>query len=458
MVTLTLFPTRSPLGLELARQIKILAQEKFGFNVTVLDKATSWQFFQACANSDAVVLDATIEENSADHNYGYATPLKVENLLVVARSYIPLNYGGVIEGGTANYLDEMSAEGQKSNKSIIEWLDKELQKIKDKSNNKSFFQELMPSFLKIAINQFQSSRTTRQFLKERNFIFVSYRSACFNQLRDYIYELKQSKEFQDTEILYFAPGELVYEDEILSPLRRWMLLSLIQDYILAAKEIWLFWNQDYINSWWTRGEIFSTMYFTDENTISEKLKILEPVSKKLYPVKTTHLPELSEVHKKRMARNQANSHPDMMAPETLDRNKLIRETLPNVSIVQKLFMLEDPVFSAEFWEYYVIPHSEKSDRHISEKDSLSPERFFDKLRNLDADDFLKLFHNGDYIATQSQMEQAAKVEFLIFPNESDTVKIIEEKPRFLWVPQPQSSGENSQWGRLEKLPVYRKIE
>lgn len=62
-------------------------------------------------NCDVVILDATIEDDLEQSNYSFATPLNVERLLVVGRSYTPINFRGILEGGTAKYSDPETERG-----------------------------------------------------------------------------------------------------------------------------------------------------------------------------------------------------------------------------------------------------------------------------------------------------------------------------------------------------------
>lgn len=456
--SLILFPTRTPLGQELARDIKLCAEQKYGFSVTIHNTSTAWHFYKACERSDAVVLDATLEERPEDHNYAFATPLNVEHLLIVARSYVPLNFRGIVEGGTARYSDPITPLGQKSNAAILEWLDKELQRLCSHPVKKNLFLKLLPPPIRMFHNQQQSISRKRQRLKEEGRIFISYRSAHHEHVTAFASRLRHGdygEHYKKAFIFFFEPGELVFEDELLSPLRRWQLLSIIQDYIIAAREVWIFKTQDYLNSWWTRGEVLSTLYFTDERNLPEKLKMYNPDTDELFPIETHALPKLTAAQRKRMARNQVNSHPDMMAPETLDRNQLV-EPLANLSAVRRLFMLDDPVFSREFWEYYIVPC--KSGHCSPPKSQLERDRaqFQRALAEIDVDDFLSLTHKEDLVVTAQQLERAAQGEEpLVCSRCHQQIIVSAEKPRYLWIPQPHVASRGGNWGRLEELPVYR---
>ncbi|TBR56520.1 hypothetical protein B4U84_29425 [Westiellopsis prolifica IICB1] len=460
-LNLVVFPTRTSLGKELAHEVKKLAEEKYGFRVLVLEHATPQQLLYAYANADAVVLDATLEDDAEKHNYRFVAPSSLlERVLIVSRSYVPLNFKGAIEGGTAKYSDPQTPLGQKTNQSILGWLDGELQKISQKPPKHNFFQKILPWQIRFFIEGWQPVINPRyQPPEEKNQIFISYRSRHHANVIKLAQRLREQEKYQNTFIFYFDPGELVYEDELLSPLRRWQLLSIIQDYIIASREVWIYWTEDYINSWWTRGEVLSTLYFTSQNNLPNKLKIYDPRKDKdtVYPIDMRYLPKLSENHKARMTRYQTNSHPNMMAPEVLDRNKFVSEQMwSSIPAVKSLFMLDEPAFSSEFWDYYIIPCGSEKKLPTDRRTVPAIAQFYEELQSIDIDDFLKFFREGELIVSLEQLKRAAHgLETLTCPNSSMPLTISEQKPRFLWVIQLFADQQDGSVGRLKELPVYR---
>lgn len=457
--TLHIFPTRSLLGQELASEVKDMAEVKYGFNVTVNNNATPWQFIKICGESDVVILDATLEADADQHNYSFATPTNTDNLLIVARSYVPLNFQGIREGGTAKYSDTDTPIGQKTNKSIISWLETELNDLCNQHKSKSIFANLIPSPIYLLIEQKRAISNKQDRLKAQNLIFISYRSTNYHQVKGFVNKARSGSygnKYKNAFMFFFDPGELVFEDELLSPLRRWQLLSIIQDYIIAASEVIIFGSNNYFYSWWTLGEVLSVIEFTNKANIENKLKFFDPLTDSVNVVETSFLPLISKAQKNRMARFQVNSHPGMMAPEVLDRNTLL-EPVSDVSVIKKIFMLDDPVFSKEFWEYYVVPCKSKKCSPVvgvTYKQNLS--RFHNDLRNIDIDNFLKMWHEGELIVTLEELARSAQgIDNLICSKCQTPINISEEKPRYLWVPQLFTANQENIWGRLEQLPVYR---
>ncbi|ELR98910.1 hypothetical protein [Gloeocapsa sp. PCC 73106] len=100
--TLAFFPTRSSEGIDLQEQFVPLA-EKLGFEVQT-PSATQSNYCSACLNSDVVVFDASIEEEG-QHNYANATTQQIamDHILVISRTYLPINFFGLRDGGAPLY-------------------------------------------------------------------------------------------------------------------------------------------------------------------------------------------------------------------------------------------------------------------------------------------------------------------------------------------------------------------
>ncbi|ELR98394.1 toll/interleukin-1 receptor domain-containing protein [Gloeocapsa sp. PCC 73106] len=465
-LNLVVFPTRTPLGQELAQAVKKQAEEKYGFHVFVHEYDPSHQFIyaqqfiSACANADAIVLDATMEDAAEKHNYRFVPPCSLlERLLIVSRSYVPLNFKGAIEGGAAKYSDPYTPLGQKTNQSILDWLDGELQKISKNPRKYNFFQKIIPWYIRFTVEQWRKVGQSEPLYRKKNQVFISYRSRHHARVIELAQRLKNEEKYRDTFIFYLDPGELVYEDELLSPLRRWQLLSMIQDHIIASREVWLYLTEDYLDSWWTKGEVLSTLRFTSQGDLPDKLKIYDPRMDVVYPIDLQHLPKLSEDHIKRMNLYQTNSHPDMMAPEVLDRNQLVEEEIwSRIPAIRRLFMLDEPAFSSEFWDYYIVPCGLEKKRPTNHRTVPDIPQFYEDLKSIDINDFLKFFREGDLIVSLEQLQRAARgTETLTCPNSSTLLIISEQKPRYIWVPQPFTAKKDGFVGRLKELPVFRLI-
>ena len=456
-----IFPTRSQLGQELALSAAAIAKAQ-GYQPIIYHNATHALFFQACLTADAVILDATLESDLSLSNYHFATPFKMDRELVVARTYTPINFYGTIDGGTAKYSDLNHAWGQKTNADILTWLSQQLSMLAQQQSQASWLTRLvtwLPA-ARLAWEMNQSLNARRARLQAEAFVFLSYRSTHFEQVKQLQQRLvagELSANRQQARLFYFDPGQLVFEDELLSPLRRWQMLSWIQDYLLAAKEIWLCLSPDFLQqSWWTQGELLSVLQFG----LVDKLWLFDLSNGQLVRPDITRLPTVTERDKRKMSHYQANSHPDLFAPETLDRNRML-SPLGDLALVRKLFMMDSPVFSEAFWRWTTLPCRQRRIFPAEVRpDGLSS--FYAASPHVNLGEFLKVWNETDVILSEDDLEHAAAGrKSIVCATCQQTVTIHKEaRPRYIWVPQPDAGqatadGNEKPWGRLEAFPVYR---
>ena len=106
---------------DIKRSIKIKVYDQTKYMVTVNDCILS------CYQDDLVVFDASIEgENHEYNNYRLANALQspLEHVLVISRTYLPLNIYTYKNGGFPSYKQQ-----NLSNEDILRWLGNELSQI-----------------------------------------------------------------------------------------------------------------------------------------------------------------------------------------------------------------------------------------------------------------------------------------------------------------------------------------
>src|SRR4051794_34966847 len=116
----SIFPLPSRDGQLLIGGILPLFQEA-GFEAKIHSEASQSDFIKACAWDDAVFADATIEPDGA-HQYAIfsAQPMGMDHVLIGSRTYLPLNFYGLREGGAPHYPSVYL------NFEIVRWLRTEL--------------------------------------------------------------------------------------------------------------------------------------------------------------------------------------------------------------------------------------------------------------------------------------------------------------------------------------------
>ncbi|MDQ3919723.1 MAG: hypothetical protein M3348_14745 [Acidobacteriota bacterium] len=237
--------------------------------VEAVEGATQADVNRSCLEDDLVIFDASVEEG---HNYAAATaqPMTMDQVLVVSRTYLPLNFHGLREGGAPDF----PARTRQSNEEILKWLRRHVGELAARparpDDRKGFFGSMRAMR--------ESLRRHEEYSKARGRVFISYRSRHVSEVR----QLKGRIERGDfhagrrTPTFSLTPGEPVYEDEILTAHRYWQLASIIDRKIGAADEVWVYETEDYYDSWWTRAELMTLAYRKAARTSVPRLRLYDP--------------------------------------------------------------------------------------------------------------------------------------------------------------------------------------
>lgn len=163
--------------------------------------------------------------------------------------------------------------------------------------------------------------------EEKKSVLISYR----NKYADEVKALKERKEKEgNIEVKALPPGSLCGDCEAHTPMRRWMLVGLLEDHIRTVDEVWVYLTEDYTDSWWTLAEIIITMNLNYERKDGSKIKICvyDPNRNDFLPeneIPSYLIPQISEAHHKRLARYLSNTRPDTMGPEMLQQVRQMKQ-------------------------------------------------------------------------------------------------------------------------------------
>lgn len=276
--------------IDILRSIKIKVFDQIKYEVTVNDCVLS------CYNDDLVIFDGSIEgENHEINNYGLANALQcpIEHVLIVSRTYLPLNIYTYKTGGFPSYKKQIL-----SNEDILKWVGNEIRKINFKNlrdrNTKGF---------KHIIDYLKHSKSKYDAVKSKETsVFISFRTKYTEIAKNSGYKYSVSELASRIEngyygvprsVKYLDNGSLVFNTELLTMWKAWQLLCIIEkEYISYCDEMWIYASDDYLNSWWTMGELilFSYLHYRGiDKRISpkspKKLKIYFPKEDKTEEIK-----------------------------------------------------------------------------------------------------------------------------------------------------------------------------
>ena len=227
-------------------------------------------FLISLFRDDAVIVDCTIPEDLKDlsvYPILVAQINMLDHVLVVSETELPIN----LKPLRLPYLTCSKANEGIEKMSIAEWLNYNLDEIKveidreGRSSNRinvSSVRELSGHKADMERIQSLAMERTKKRVKEdgKKNILISYRSRYFFKdingneipLKDRIHPKNYTDDYK---LHIFEPQSLCSGDEILTPMRRWMLVGMLDDRIRLMDEVWIYYTPDYFESWWTISEL-----------------------------------------------------------------------------------------------------------------------------------------------------------------------------------------------------------
>jgi len=248
---------------DIKRSIRIKVYDQSKYAVTVNDCILS------CYKDDLVIFDASIEgDNHEINNYRLANALQspLEHVLVVSRTYLPLNIYTYKTGGFPSYKQQFL-----SNEEILRWLENELSRI-----DFHLLRERNTKGIKNIVNYIRASKTRYDTIRAAGTsVFISFRTkyAQHKDNGEYKYSVSELARRIETgcygkprTVKYLDNGSLVFNTELLTQWKAWQLLCIIdKEYISYCDEMWIYASDDYLNSWWTMGEQILFSYLVHQN-------------------------------------------------------------------------------------------------------------------------------------------------------------------------------------------------
>lgn len=326
--------------------------EELGYSVQVYESKESNQFdfLQAVYRDTATIVDATIPDDlSLPTVYPLLTAHVncVDHILAFSDNYykdgtqiMPLNFTTLRE---RTYLDkeklawllnDLPERAKKyAQKELLAWLRVELEDLK----GHQYYERFNIESIEMLSNQEQMAEKNykermekvistslelhKQQKSDKKRVMISYRNSCSQEVELF---RKREEANSKVEIKVLSPGSLCDDYEAHTPMRRWMLVGLLEDYIRNVDEVWVYYNSIYTNSWWTLAEMVMVAYINHDREEKDKLKVkVYDAGKKRFIEKNEegypaylHIQLTDSLHQK-LARYLSNTRPDTMGPETL---------------------------------------------------------------------------------------------------------------------------------------------
>lgn len=315
-LTLSYFAPSTANGERRASEIgKIAVGSGYKMKLFYAESSSQLDFLLACHRDSAVIVDCTIPNDLSDSTvYPLLTAQinMLDHVLVISDSVLPLNITPQRNRGEAEEVLDWVATQLKDLSEHEYYPRIPLEKIEDLDVYRLQIEEMWNSSIELH-NSVNSSRKR---------VMVSYRNTHSAEVGAFC-KLEEAK--GEVEIKVLPPGSLCGDYEALSPMRRWMLVGLLEDHIRSVDEVWVYKTDNYLDSWWTIAELIMV---ANVNYNSENKKLVRVYDASLGCFLDSVPPEFSvemslEQHK-RMARYLSNTRPDTMGPECLEQIKKLR--------------------------------------------------------------------------------------------------------------------------------------
>lgn len=301
------------------------------------------QFLYAVHVSDIVVVDCTIPSDFNDGGVYPALTAQVNilnHVIVVSENNIPLNITplrGVFpqkdgERYTIEYILKKTSEH-------IE------QSLKEDTYSR-IPEDMVNDFLKYQKEMEEmlgaSLEIRRRKQHEKTSVMISYRNIHSEEVEKFKSiitgtDIQSKKERHrlgcdgDYELKVLPPASLCGADEAHTPMRRWMLVGLLEDHIREVDEVWVYESRndngeiDYTKSWWTIAEMIMVANINYDNIKKIRVKVYNPIKQQFYETTPQqYLVNITEAQHKRLARYLSNTRPDTMGPECLAQVKQLK--------------------------------------------------------------------------------------------------------------------------------------
>lgn len=473
------------------------------------------QFLYAVHVADVVIVDCT---NPYDINDGGVYPALtaqvniLNHVIVISENVLPLNitpYRGVYPTKDGEILSS-GLIFRKLSEIIQQSLNEDTYKRLPEDSYKDF-ERYQPDMERMM----QASLEARNREKlNKTSVMISYRNSYSKEVENFKKIIENvdnqhdaEREFMgingNYEVKVLPPASLCGADEAHTPMRRWMLVGLLEDHIRSVDEVWIYLTEDYTWSWWTMAEIVMTAYINKDAATKKKIKVFDVKSNKLITTDQelpkwiapyiSKEPEMDgdrikrDSQYQRLVRALSNTRPDTMGPECMEQIpqlRLLAEKLRKANFLTRKMMkvnirstfersipitlpeedrrkmiedsvrmytdpyeieryISDDVFMEEFWN------------QISYQTSPATECFNGKV--IDIDKFLSIPMDEVTALTISDFEIAAKSPDGIIKLGVCKLKVSKASyDRYLWLATRMGKPTRKEGNApgLERIPIY----
>jgi len=310
----------------------------------VVNPLQQQQFLFASYVADVVIVDFTIPQDLKDGGVYPALTAQVNvlnHIIGVSETPLPLNitpYRSIAPDDSNNINEALIL------KKLLELIETSIQ---EDTYARLPGEELLGDFLKFQKEQEAMMgvclEARHNKISNKTSVMISYRNSHSTEVESFKKLIlddsaegraRREKIGLDGEynIKVLPPASLCGEYEAHTPMRRWMLVGILEDHIREVDEVWVYESRDasgqidYTNSWWTIAEMIMVANVNHNNSKQIKLRVYNPIEQRFYEsTPEKYLVKLSDEQHQRLARYLSNTRPDTMGPECLNQVKQLTQ-------------------------------------------------------------------------------------------------------------------------------------
>lgn len=307
--------------------------EELGYSVRVYEseRSSQFDFLQAVYRDTSTIVDMTIPD---DLTLSTVYPLLTAHVNIL--DHILVFSDKQYEDGS--HILPMNITPQRirtyKDNDLLAWLRLQLMDLKECQNYERFEIESIESLSNYKERMEQvivdSLALRERKKKDKTQVMISYRNSCSKEVEQFRKEVEARGKI---EIKVLPPGSLCGDYEAHTPIRRWMLVGLLDDHIREVDEVWVYYNDIYANSWWTLAELVMVENINYDRNENNKIKIKVYDSKEKRFLTGKEYPEFVRVsldsdQHRRLARLLSNTRPDTMGPENIENINQLKQIVP----------------------------------------------------------------------------------------------------------------------------------
>lgn len=290
------------------------------------EESTQTDFLLAVHTSDVVIVDCTIPDH-LDKSSITVYPLLTaqvnifDHIIVVSESQLPLNI--TPSRGIYPHADNEVTSAEQIVGGIRTIIEQVIEKdIYPRLSHKNI-EDLLQDQMGMEKMLTDSLDIKRQQPNKKPLVMISYRNSHSKDVELFKQEILEQG---NVDIKVLPPASLCGEREAHTPMRRWMLVGLLDDHIREVDEVWVYETEDYLNSWWTIAELVMTANINYHNSKPIKVRVYNPDTRSFYDeVPSKYNVTITDERYQRLARFLSNTRPDTMGPESLKQIKQLKQ-------------------------------------------------------------------------------------------------------------------------------------